>query len=150
MPVSPALKRLLRIRELEEELSKSALESAVAEREHFRRKLAMAVESNRSGRRLWGESVHAGDCESRHAAVEEMRLAAQLTGLASAKLVAAEKELNRRRENYLATRTVRRQAETIIDEAEQRDAQVALRRNQQELDEWFRSNALRDAKDQTK
>lgn len=147
MPVSPSLKRLLRIRELEEELSQSALESAVAEREHFQRKLELAVARKRTGRSLWEEGIQSkqkDQADQRQAALEEMRIGARLADSASAQLAEAEVQLSARRESYLATRTQRRQAETLIEEAQRDDAQIKLRRNQQELDEWFRSGAKSD------
>jgi len=43
------------------------------------------------------------------------------------------------REEYLASRVERRQAETLIQEAEARDTLDADRRSQQGLDDWFRN-----------
>ena len=141
MPVSPGLKRLLRIRELEEELSQSALESAVSEREHFRRTLGLAIDRKRDGRSLWSQSVGAGELENRQVGLEEMGLAGRAAAFASMQLAEAERQLSERRESYLATRTRRRQAQALIEENESQDARTALRRYQQELDEWFRSGA---------
>jgi flagellar export protein FliJ len=147
MPVSAGLKRLLRIRELEEELSQSALDSAVTAREHFQRKLQLAVQRKQDGRTLWGASASAEQSEGRRIALEEMRMGHRLADFASDRLAEAEKQLSQRRESYLATRTRRRQAETLIEAAQCDDAQLALRRNQQELDEWFRSGAKSIADD---
>lgn len=144
MPVSLALKRLLRIRELEEELSRSALENAVSEREHFQRHLHLAMDRKRDGRNFWNEGVSAGELENRQAGLEEIGIAGRLAEFASTQLAEAEKQLSERRESYLTTRTRHRQAETLIDEGEREDAQKALRRNQQELDEWFRLGATRN------
>ena len=152
MPVSSGLKRLLRIRELEEELSQSALESAVSEREHFERNLGLAIDRKRAGRSLWSKGVGAGAGESedrqsedRQVGLEEMGVAGRLAEFASTQLAEAERQLSERRESYLATRTRRRQAQMLIEEAESEGARTALRRDQQELDEWFRLSAKSDA-----
>ena len=141
MPVSSGLKRLLRIRELEEELSQSALESAVSEREHFQRTLQLAIDRKSAGRNLWGRSVAACESENRQVGLEEICIAGRLAECASMQLAEAERQLSERRESYLATRTRSRQAQTLIEETESEEARRALRRDQQELDEWFHLGA---------
>lgn len=141
MPVSPGLKRLLRIRELEEELSQSALENAASEREHFQRNLGLAIDRKRAARSLWSKSVSADERESRQAGLEEIGIAGRLAAFASTQLAEAERQLSERRESYLAKRTRRRQAQTLIEETESEDVRTAIRRDQQELDEWFRLRA---------
>jgi flagellar biosynthesis chaperone FliJ len=141
MPVSPGLKRLLCIRELEEELSQAALERAVAEREHFERNLGLAIDRKRAGRSLWSQGVEAGESENRQAGLEEMGAAGRLAACAFTQLAEAEKQVSERRESYLATRTRRHQAQTLIEETRNEDARTALRRDQQQLDEWFRLNS---------
>jgi hypothetical protein len=49
-----------------------------------------------------------------------------------------------RREEYLLKRVERRQAETLIQETEARDAIVDGRRGQQTLDDWYSSRLYRD------
>jgi hypothetical protein len=44
-----------------------------------------------------------------------------------------------RREEYLSKRIERRQAETLIGVTEAQDAVVASRREQQGIDDWYRS-----------
>jgi hypothetical protein len=57
----------------------------------------------------------------------------------------AESDVASLREEYLASRVERRQAETLISEAEARDALEAERKNQQGLDDWFRNRMHREA-----
>jgi hypothetical protein len=49
------------------------------------------------------------------------------------------------REDFLAARIERRQAETLVDEAEARDARAADRGAQQALDDWFGNRRHRAA-----
>ena len=49
-----------------------------------------------------------------------------------------------RRQEFLAKRIERRQAETLIERSEARDAVDAARRTQRELDDWFLSRGIRD------
>jgi hypothetical protein len=54
------------------------------------------------------------------------------------KVTAAQFEVSALREEFLAKRVDRRQAETLIEETEARDAIDRGRRSQQALDDWHR------------
>lgn len=75
MAVSRALRRLLRIRDIEEEQGRLALESALGDLRHLENALAATVERARSGRRLVGTSAHSGELPDRLAGLEETRAA---------------------------------------------------------------------------
>ena len=139
MPVSHALKRLIGVRELEEERSRLALESAIAERDRLNHALDLASHRERNGRALIAISAHSGELCDRLAGLEEARFAHRVRELLFGRIEAAELEVSEHRESYLCTRIKRRQAETLIEEAERKDAQQCVRRDQQDLDEWFRS-----------
>jgi hypothetical protein len=53
------------------------------------------------------------------------------------KIENAELEVTALRDEFLAKRVERRQAETLLKETEDRDAIEAGRRSQQSLDDWF-------------
>jgi len=135
------LKRLVRVRELEEERSRLALDSAVAERDRLTHALELASHRERNGRALIVLSAHSGELCDRLAGLEETRMAHRLRELLFERIAAAELEVSEQRERYLSTRIKRRQADTLIEEAERKDAEQCVRRDQQDLDEWFRSRA---------
>src|SRR5271157_295073 len=75
MAVSRALRRLLRIRELEEEQSRLALESALGELHRLEHALEAAVQRERRGRSLIQASAQTGELPDRLAGLEETRSA---------------------------------------------------------------------------
>jgi hypothetical protein len=145
MAVSRALRRLLRIRELEEEQSRLALESAIGDLNQLRQAQTAIAERDRRGRRLVQSSVHSGEWPDRLAGLEETRVANRLAKAIAPRIEDAESDVASLREEYLASRVERRQAETLISEAEARDALEAERKNQQGLDDWFRNRMHREA-----
>ena len=73
MAVSRAMRRLRQVRELEEELSQAALESAVGELRRMEAALERARERERAGRRQVTASAGTGDLVDRIAGLEETR-----------------------------------------------------------------------------
>jgi flagellar biosynthesis chaperone FliJ len=141
MPVSRALRRLLGIRELEEEQCRAALESAVTERARLQKALDMASERGRRGRALIAKSARSGELCDRLAGLEEVRSVPLLSDILSERIAAAELHVTERYQDYLSSRTRRRQVETLNEDAEKKVVQLGARRSQQEMDEWFRSRA---------
>jgi hypothetical protein len=139
MTVSRALRRLLRIRELEEEQSRLALESASGDLHNLQHAQAATVERDRRGRRLVQASAMSGEFQDRLAGLEESRAADRLAFVLGPRIANAEQEVAALREDFLSRRVERRQAETLIEEGEARDALDADRRSQQSLDDWFRN-----------
>jgi hypothetical protein len=137
MAVSRALRRLLRIRDLEEEQCRLALESALSELRHLENELQAAVERARRGRRLVGASAQSGELTDRLAGLEETRAAKRHTLALVPRITDAELEVVKLRQEFLLKRVERRQAETLISETEAQDAIDADRRSQQVLDDWF-------------
>lgn len=142
MPVPRALRRLLHVRELEEEQSRLALESALGELNRLQSALTVATERGRRGRQLVSASAQSGELPDRLAGLEESRSAVRLAKILAARVESAESEVAELRRDFLAQRVERRQAATLIQEMEARDAVAALRRTQQGLDEWHRSRSF--------
>jgi hypothetical protein len=144
MAVSFALRRLLRIRELEEEQRKLALESAAAQLNRMRSTLAANVERNRKGRALVAESARSGELPDRLAGVVETRLALRSEAILAPRIASAELQSAALRQEYLAKRVERRQAETLIGETEAQDEAESERRAQQALDDWYGNRTQRE------
>jgi flagellar biosynthesis chaperone FliJ len=144
MPVSRPLRRLLRVLHLEEEETRRTLESALGTLRQLENALAAAQTRDRSGRGLVLKSAVTGELADRLAGLEESLAAARRTVALEPRLRDAEQQVAARREVYLAQRVERRQAETLVEQAETRDALEAARRTQRSLDDWH-LNRLRRA-----
>jgi flagellar biosynthesis chaperone FliJ len=144
MAVSRALRRLLRIRDLQEEQSKLALESALSELHRLEHALVATFERNRRGRSLVQSSAQTGQLMDRLAGLEETRSASLHAAALGPRIDAMGDVVVDRRQEFLAKRVERRQAETLIEETEAREATEAGRRGQQALDDWYSSRLYRD------
>jgi hypothetical protein len=144
MAVARVLKRLLRVRDLEEEQSRIALESAVGNLGRLQNAQAGAVERDRRGRRLVLSSADSGALPDRLAGLEETHSSERIALALAPQIAGAQKNVTQLREEYLAKRVERRQAETLIDEARARDALDSKRRSQQGLDDWFLNRLHRE------
>jgi len=138
MAVSRALRRLLRIRSLEEEQRRLALESAIGELNRLEHALAATAERDRRGRRLAAASAHTGELTDRLAGLEETRAATRHAAALAPRIAAVELGVAALRQEFLGKRVERRQAETLIRETEARDAIENGRHGQQALDDWYR------------
>jgi hypothetical protein len=144
MAVSRALRRLLRIRELEEEQNRLVLESASGELNRLESALTATFERERQGRRLVEASARSNQLMDRFAGLEETRSAGLYVIALGPRIDAKQEEVAVRRQEFLAKRVERRQAETLIEETEKRDAIEADRRSQQSLDDWFSGRQHRE------
>ena len=149
MAVSRALRRLLRIREIEEEQGRLAMESASADLHRLEHALTASMERERRGRRLVQASARSGELPDRLAGLEESSAAGRRRLVLAPRIAESEQSVAGLREQFLSLRVARRQVETLIEEAEARDAVDADRRSQQALDDWFR-NRLHRAQSQAK
>ena len=145
MAVSRALRRLLRIRDLEEEQGKIALETALGELHRLESALTATTARDRRGRRLVESSAHSGQLADRQAGIEEVRTAKRHAELLGPRIESKGEEVAERRQEYLEKRVERRQAETLISETEARDAVESNRRSQQGIDDWYRNRLHRKA-----
>ena len=147
MPVSRSLRRLLHIRNLEEEQGRLMLESALGDLRQLENALESTVKRAHSGRRLVGASVHSGKLEDRLAGLEETRSASLHAAALGPAIDGMGEEVTDRRQVFLSKRVERRQAETLIIESEAREAIEAERRSQQSIDEWYSSRLYREGAD---
>jgi hypothetical protein len=138
MTVSRAMRRLLRVRDIQEEQSRLALESATGELRRLEDAMQATVSQDRRGRMLVGSSAKSGELPDRLAGLEETRTAVRFRAAVAPRVTAAQFEVSALREEFLAKRVDRRQAETLIEESEARDAIDRGRRSQQALDDWHR------------
>jgi flagellar biosynthesis chaperone FliJ len=135
--VSRALRRLLGVLEIEEDQCKSALESAVGKLAHLERALTATHGRAQRGRLLVHASAQSGELPDRLAGIEETHAAKRRAEALAPRIADARLEVENLRQVFLAKRVECRQAETLIHEAEVRDALEADRRNQQGLDDWY-------------
>ncbi|MGA2350753.1 MAG: hypothetical protein ABSF70_10000 [Terracidiphilus sp.] len=147
MAVSRALRRLLRIRELEEEQNRLALESAIGELNRLEHALTATFERARRGRSLFQTSAQTGQLPDRIAGMEETRSAALHAVALGPRIEAKGEDVTARRQEFLVKRVERRQAETLIKETEAQDAIVEERHGQQALDAWYGSRLYRKETD---
>lgn len=143
MPISLALRRLLRIRELEEEQSRIALETALGEMNRLKATLLGTAQRGQEARRLFASSLQSGNPTDRVACLHEMRATDNLAGALSRKLATAAPEMVRLRDRLLAKRIQRQQAESVIKECDARAKSEEERRNQRDLDDLNRARTKR-------
>ena len=139
MAASRLLERLLKVREMEEEQSWLALESALQQLRLLEHAQAAAKERERAGRRLVEESARSGELTDRIAGLEETRAGGRRATALVPKIAAAGSATAALRREYLQRRTSRRQAETLVEQARARDETTASRRGQRALDDWYLS-----------
>ena len=139
MAVSRALKRLLRIRDLEEEQRHIALQTAMGELNRLEQALVVTGQRKRLGRAMMEQGIQQGELFERIAGIEEQALADRMVRALEPRLAAQQNEVRLRREAYMEKRIERRQVETLLEEAAKREQIEADRRTQQGLDDWFSS-----------
>jgi len=137
MARSRALRRFLRVLELEEEQHRARMASALADLHHLETLLTAAEDRERAGRQLMNESAQTGKVVDRLAGREESQLARKRAALLKPQIADAEEVARAQRESFLEMRIERRQTETVIVKSESADAIEAGRREQRSLDDWF-------------
>lgn len=139
MQLSTPLRRLLRIRELEEEQGRLALEAALQEMNRVRAVLETAAQRAKEGRRTLADGLRTDNLVDRIAGLEETHMASQIVDSLQVRIAAAEHRAAELRARFLATRAHRQQAETLVDERDERARLDGERRSQRDLDDWHRS-----------
>ncbi len=137
MAVPRAVRRLLHVREMEEQESQTALRSAFGEHKRLQAALAAAQTRERNGRSLVAASAATGEQADRVAALEEIRCARRHAAILEPKIRAAEQIVALRRQELLAKSVERRQVEQIVRVAQAEEAREADRNAQREIDDWF-------------
>jgi flagellar biosynthesis chaperone FliJ len=139
MAVSRGLGRLLKVRLLEEEQCRIALETAVGHLHRLEHARAFAGERERRGRQIIHQAIQAGELPDRIAGIEEERAALRQAAMLEAAIPQSREFVHTLRETYLSARIERRQVETLINEAKAAEALDADRRGQQALDDMYGS-----------
>ena len=145
MRASKAIERLLRIRALEVEQRRESLESALGELDALKRGRESARQSERQERARVGASVASGEIVDRQAALVQMETARRRSRLLEPRIAASELETTRLRQELLAKRLERRQAGTLVEEAEAREQIESGRRSQKAVDDWYGARKHRQA-----
>jgi hypothetical protein len=90
-------------------------------------------------------SARTGQLPDRMAGMEEMCSATVHAEALQPRIESKRQEVAERRQAFMEKRIERRQAETLIEEGEAREAIEEGRRSQQALDDWFSSKQYREA-----
>ncbi len=144
MAISRSMRRLLRVLQLEEEQRREALEAALGELRRFELAGEQAIERERRGRQLVAASAESIEMMDRLAGLEETRTGARRSAALKPRIAAARTEVEAHRQEFLAKRVERRQAETIVEQTEARVALASGRRSQQALDHWYLNRLRRE------
>ena len=135
MAIPDSLRRLLEVLRLEEEQARRAVVAAVATRERLHVARANVLRRERQGRLLVAGSVLSGAVGDRLAGLEEICIARRVGAILAPRIQAAEREEHQLRQEFLERCTERRQTETLVEAAQQREAREETRRAQQKVDE---------------
>ena len=144
MPDKRILGRLLRLRELEEELNRMSLEAAARARELVSREMVAVTQWQTRGRDGFRHGVWDADEVERMGAMVDMEQAQTQRKGIDQKLEDAELEVARQHQEYLLRRTSRLQVETLVEDAHQLEEAEAGRRAQQMLDDWYGRKARQE------
>jgi hypothetical protein len=148
MAVSRALRRLLQIRDLEEEQSRLAAESAQKWLHELENRLQSTCARERRGRDLVEASARTGELTDRQAGTVEVEVARRQGDLLQPHIEAGRRQAALLRTAFLDKRVARRQAETLVETIEAQQAAEADRLSQRMADDWFRGRRYRaQAKD---
>ena len=148
MAVSKALLRLIRVRGIEEERRRMALETASQKLRNLEEARDTALGMDRQGRELTMKSVESGELADRISGLVETAAGRSQARLLAPRIEASEADRLRLQQEFLEKRTERRQAEMLVEEMQALDGVAENRRSQQALDDWYRSrrfNAKQDA-----
>ena len=143
MSANRALPRLLQVRQLEEDHLKAVLESALGNLECLIEAERAALQRERTGRLLLVEAIHSGKLQDRLAGSVEMSLAKRARSALSLKIEEAREVVRQVRAQCIAKRAERRQLETLIEKERAGEARQASQRQQEALDDRFRSRRFR-------
>jgi len=137
MAAKRTLSRLLRLRELEEELSRLELERAVAERSHAQKQVELAADRQTQGRYNFAAGVAEQNRLGRTAGLLEAEQARQEKLRLQPRVEAADFEVARLQAEFQSRRTGRRQVETLVANERSKAEVETDRRAQQMLDDWY-------------
>jgi flagellar export protein FliJ len=148
MATPESLRRLQKIRETEEHMMSSALQSAIHELYRFENALHFAREQAGKARGSLPSRLASGCLEDRVAGFEEIAAADRLVTALSARISLAQQRVNQLRSQFIQTRIQRQQTQTLLEQSVARDKVAADRKAQVSLDEWHRAQVQRDRRNQ--
>ena len=138
-----ALTRILKVRQVEEDHLKASLEAALAKLTRLVEMEKAALERERRGRALLLEAICTDKSQDRLAGLVEMSLARESRGASSQKMREAREVVRQIRAQYMAKRAERRQLETLMEAERASEARHASRRQQEAVDDQYRSRRFR-------
>jgi hypothetical protein len=145
--ISRGLRRLFELRQIEELQKAALLEAATAELHRLENALEVARTREGNGRALVSRSVMVGEMQDRIFGVEEIATAVRISTVLRSRVHSATEKIQRIRNDFLNKRLDRRQVETLLGSALQREANQAERKMQLALDEWSRLRRREDTVD---
>jgi hypothetical protein len=148
MGVSRSLERLFRIRGVEEEQRRRSLDEAQAKLRSLEQERADAGQMEKQGSRREVAGLISGVIADRQAGSVESVAAQRRARVLTTRIAAAENETIERRQAFLQKRVERRQAETLMEEAEARATLESGRRSQRDTDDWYGTRNHRQGADE--
>lgn len=136
MPVSSFMRRLLHIRELEEEQCRLQLDGEVGELRRLEGAIRVVTQRDRIARASVTSGIENDILTDRVAGLEESSRASRLSELLVERANAIEQSAEELRRSLLLRRTDRLQIETLIQDAAAKNITETGRRIQQTLDDW--------------
>ena len=146
MAVAKAIRRLLRVLDLVEELRRRVLETAQSELACLEQALSARGEQEQNGRRWLASGLQSGDLADRVAGLEEIQTGKRIASALKPQIDQSASRVEECREAFLAKRVERRQAETLVKAAEGEATIEANRKAQQGLDDWYLAGTLNERK----
>lgn len=146
MAAAKSLRRLCEIRRAEEEQTQAAMELAITELQHLETALLRNHECATRARALIASSAHTGEFVDRIAGLEDIRAAERTARGLATRVDAAEKKVQRKRQEFLDKRIERRQVEAVCEAMRAQGAAELTRKSQVVLDDWHRSQRNRSVR----
>ena len=144
MPVSKALRSLLKIRHLQEGQEKAALDSALG----YLNAVENAIGNSKNREREAREQITQDGSEDAEIAFRSSDLQSSIEHQRQSVLAVQQSQTQERvdlaRADYLSRRMERRQAEIVVEGAQKREEAVAGRRLQRSIDDWFNARERKD------
>ena len=137
MSRAKTLRRLLRIRELQEEQKRQQLDAALAKLTSLQKTRDAAGEMQRRGRRLVGSSILSGEIIDRQAGLMQTEFARRRARTLAPQIASRQKETIELRWEFMEKRLERRQAEALVELDDVREKVESGRRSQRNIDDWF-------------
>lgn len=137
MTVTKAVQRLSRVLFLEEELRRKELLTAQSELVRLEEALKLCGQEERNGRSWMAVGLQSGDLADRLAGIEEIKRSRRGAVAMRPLIDQSTLRVEECRAAFLDKRVERKQAKTLVEVAETREAIEVNRKSQQSLDDWY-------------